>query len=321
MKKSKSIVILILAIIILFAIVFASYKVIASQNDGSEVAKEKAKSEIKYLEGKVVELFNDMNGIQFENYKLSVTEIKETNQTSQSSSSSSSGSSSGSQGGDSSGGGEGSGSGSGSGGPGEESGGAGGDSTTGATKKGEKYILQQNGVLTGNQSVDWNAVKLEIEELYLSLPTITLDLYQTNVKQEDVLNMNTEVDNLTKAIKSESKEATLASLTKVYEVIRTFSESCIDDTLEKAVIKTKEYVLKSYSLLESNNWSAVVQYAKQAVDEFSGVITQNKIDEQKQFLVNKVYVQLNELQKAAEQQDAEIFLIKYKNLLEDLNNI
>ena len=40
-----------------------------------------------------------------------------------------------------------------------------------------------------------------------------------------------------------------------------------------------------------------------------------------QYNINKVYVMINELQNAVTLKDKEVFLIKYKNLLEELQNI
>lgn len=193
---------------------------------------------------------------------------------------------------------------------------------TNSTKaKNQQYVLQQSGVLTKSEQIDWDSVKTEVENLYLSIPTITLDLYKTDAKQEDVLKLNSELDNLTKAVKDEKKEDTLTELSKVYEIIRTVSDNCMDTEVEKVCIRVKENVLKAYSLLDTGDWATIAQNVKQGVDEFSKLMTQNKVETERQFAINKAYVMLNELQKAAEKQDTEIFLIKYKNLLEDLSNL
>ena len=45
------------------------------------------------------------------------------------------------------------------------------------------------------------------------------------------------------------------------------------------------------------------------------------IDARQQYNVSKGYVMLNELQNATLLQDTAVFLIKYKNLLEEFNNV
>ena len=50
-------------------------------------------------------------------------------------------------------------------------------------------------------------------------------------------------------------------------------------------------------------------------------MTKKDIEEQKQYAINKIYIMLSELQKSTDKKDVQIFLIKYKNMLEELNNI
>ena len=70
----------------------------------------------------------------------------------------------------------------------------------------KKFGMKSNGVLTNSDEINWNSIKSEIENLYLSLPTITMELYQLNVNQEDVLGFNTEYDKLTAMVKLRRKK-------------------------------------------------------------------------------------------------------------------
>lgn len=71
--------------------------------------------------------------------------------------------------------------------------------------KSQKFELEAKGVLTNSDEINWDYIKSEIEILYSSLPTITLDLYKSNVNQENVLSFNKEFDNLTIVTKNEKK--------------------------------------------------------------------------------------------------------------------
>ena len=59
--------------------------------------------------------------------------------------------------------------------------------------------------MTNTDEINWDSVKSEIENLYTSLPSITIDLYQLNINQQDVLDFNTQVDKLTSVAKDEKK--------------------------------------------------------------------------------------------------------------------
>ena len=72
MKKYTKIAYIVLIIIILTSIFFM-YKVFG-RNNSNETTEEKTLSEIKHIENELENLFNSMNNISFENYKITVSE-------------------------------------------------------------------------------------------------------------------------------------------------------------------------------------------------------------------------------------------------------
>ena len=312
MKRYKILAYIFIIIIFILAISFGIYKVISSNKNEEENIIEKARTEIEYIDNKLMVLFNNMNNIQFDNFKLS---IKDTNTSKADKSGSSSGSS-----GDSSE------SSSGSGNSGTESSqnkddGDGKSNTSSSSESIKTYMLDETGILIGNSDIDWKNVKYEVENMYVSLPTITLDLYQTDAQDQDILDLNSEFDNLTKVVKEENKNLMLQQLVKLYEILVKITDKCYDSIQEQVYSRTKLNIYKAYSKLDSNNWNDIYNDTKMAVDEFSKLMTDSSISNNKQYSINKIYVMLSELQKASEKQDVQIFLIKYKNTLEELNNL
>ena len=312
MKRYKILAYIFIIIIFILAISFGIYKVISSNKNEEENIIEKARTEIEYIDNKLMVLFNNMNNIQFDNFKLS---IKDTNTSKADKSGSSSGSS-----GDSS-----------------ESSSTSGNSGTESSQKQDEgdgksnsdsssesiktYMLDETGVLIGNSDIDWKNVKYEVENMYVSLHTITLDLYQTDAQDQDILDFNSEFDNLTKVVKEENKSLMLQQLVKLYEILVKITDKCYDSIQEQVYSRTKLNIYKAYSKLDSNNWNDIYNDTKMAVDEFSKLMTDSSISNNKQYSINKIYVMLSELQKASEKQDTQVFLIKYKNTLEELNNL
>ncbi len=188
-------------------------------------------------------------------------------------------------------------------------------------KSKKKFGMKQNGVLTNSDEINWNSLKSEIENLYLSLPTITMELYQLNVNQEDVLGFNTEYDKLTAVVKDEKKEEILSQLTKLYDYLPKFLRGTGQDELYITLVETKNNVLKAYSKLDVQNWQEISNDVKNGIDSYSRLLTSTEVDNSKQYNVSKTYIMLNELQKAVTLQDSSVFLIKYKNLIEEINNI
>lgn len=186
-------------------------------------------------------------------------------------------------------------------------------------KDNDEFILKSKGVLTNQSDINWDIVKSEVENLYLSMPTITIDLYNEDVDQNAILSFNKEYDNLASVAKDEKKVETLAQLSKLYDYLPQFIQG--EDELYKTLVETKSNIFKGYSKLDNQNWGEISNDIKNAVDVYSKLLTNPNIDTNKQYSINKVYIMLNELQNAVNMKDTSVFLIKYKNLIEEINNI
>ena len=160
-----------------------------------------------------------------------------------------------------------------------------------------------------------------MEELYISIPTITLDLYKKNVNKDDILNFNKEYDNLIKVVKNENKEEVLGTLNNLYSYMPKFIQNTSDDNVNKTIVETKSYIVSAYSKLDAENWDVISDDIKKAIDVYSKLLSDTNIDSEKQYSLNKSYVILNEIQNALSIKDKSVFLIKYKNLLEELENV
>mgnify|MGYP004624064797 CR=1 FL=1 len=298
MEKYKKIAYITL-ILIIFITGFFIYKVFGKNNSNDNL-NEKTLEEVKQLESKFQNLFNQLNNISFENFKISSTEIEEQESQSESSSSSENSSSNNSS---------------------KEKSSEKKDNST-SKQDNKQYKLEEVGILTNQEEINWEQIKKDVEKIYTSLYSMTLDLYQTSVNQQDIVNFNKEYDNLTKAVKEENKDATLIELVKLYDYIPKFIENCTDDEKEKIVIKTKNDLFKAYSILDKENWNEISDNVNNSTQEFTKLVTNiNTKEIGKQYNINKIYVIINELQNAITLKDKDIFLIKYKNLLEELQNI
>lgn len=301
MKNLKRIgyIVLIAIIIILGFIIYSN----ANKNNENN-QQEKVLSEIKYIESKLVQLFNEMNKIESRNYTISIGEISKDSSSSQNSVESNSG---GSEGGTSSG---------------EES-----DSTDNSNSSlnsdqdNKKFELQLSGVLTNKEDINWDYIKGEIENIYTSLATITIDFYQIGTTQENVIKFNQQLDKLSIAIKEENKELVLGELSNLYTNLSNITQNINGNELYKKVIKIKDNIFKAYSKLDTGNWEEIANDISNAITLYSELLTNTTENIEKQYEINKGYILINEMQNAVNLQDVSIFLIKYKNLLEELNSI
>ena len=305
MKKFRRI-----SYIVLIAIIAVlSFTVYTNANkENSNEQKDKTFSEIEYVESKLEDLLNTMNNIDAKNYILEVGDLSKEaiEKASEESSSNQSSGGSTSSGGSSSGGDTSS-----------------GDSATGTEDKEDqkKFDMKLSGVLTNSKDINWDYVKNEIELLYTSIPTMTLDLYQLDINKEDILKFNQEFDKLAIVVKNENKEETLSELTKLYEYLPKFLEHATDDNAYKTVANTKTNIFKGYSKLDSGNWDEIGSDIKNATETYTKLLTDTSVKQSQQYSVSKGYIMLNELQNAVSSKDESVFLIKYKNLIEEIDNL
>ena len=307
MKRFKrfAYIILIAVVIVLSLAVYTN----ATKND-NKTQEEKIYSEVQYLETKLENLLNSMNNIETRNYKVSVDETneaagkksqEETSSEMEKKNSSSEDKTKSSQ---------------------NDSGS--GESTNNADKEksSKKFEMKTEGVLTTTTNdINWDNIKEEIEILYMSLPTITVDLYKTDLNKEDVLNFNKEFDNLTINVKNQKKEETLAELSKLYEYMPKFVQNTTSEETDKVLSETKTNIFKAYSKLDLDDWNGILKDIKAANDSYSKLLTNTNIDESKQYSISKGYIMINELQNTINLKDKSVFLIKYKNLIEEFNSI
>lgn len=295
MKKYKKLgyMFLIIIIVMLSVTVYATVS-----KDTDKMEKDKKIAEIEFLEDKLVNVFNQLNDIDTRNYNISVNNItKQLKNQDEAGSNNEQGQSE------------------------NESSNSSSKDTTSKSTQEKEFDLKNNGVLTSTDEINWDNIKSQIEILYTSIPTITLDLYQSNINQDDILNFNKEFDNLTVGIKQENKQMCLDELSKLYNYLPNFSQNILDDEIEKTLVETKNNILKAYSKLDSKNWREISEDIKQASNSFSKLLTNTNIDTNKQYSISKIYIMINELQNAISVQDETIFLIKYKNILEEMNSI
>ena len=311
MKKYQKIAYIFLVIFVL-SIAFILFKSYADSNK-NEDEKEKTETEIQRIELSFVNMFNELNNIKFENYRINTSQInkEDLKDNSSSSASESTPSSGGSSSSESSSSGE----------QGESQKENGSSQSSEKSKENQNYELKLSGVLTENSDINWENLKNEVEILYSAIPSLTIDLYKININKEKITNFNQEYDNLMKAIKEENKQNALDALANLYNYLPDFIENSTDDTNKKILIRTKNNIFKAYSLLDKNDWNAITENVNLANQEFTKMLTNSQSSNKNQYIINKAYVQINELQKSTQTKEKEIFLIKYKNLLEELENI
>lgn len=285
----------------IFIIILLLFIMTGCNNNDTEVLKQKTDEEIEYLDATLISLLNKLNSISFDNYYVTTEKVK-LNAESKESSGNDSNQDKSKGNGDSS--------------KSEESSGNG--------KKDESEInvsnmKSQNILLGDRNSTDWENIKIEIENLYSSWNSIIIDLYKLGINNEDILKFSNNLDTALTNIKQENKVGSLLSCANLYALLPVFKSSYSDNKTNINIMWTKVHVINAYSSVGNNDWDNVSKEIGQADQAYSAVMGDMNFTNEKSYNVNKTYVTLKELQNSIVNNDEDIFYIKYKNFMQEVN--
>lgn len=267
-----------------------------------------------------VSLLNKLNNISFENYsvvsqqvKLSSEEQQSQSQDQNQGSSQSSGQSS--QGSSS-----------------EEQGSGGSSDTKEAGEKQEEEGESKDKVNTTSMVTDseldkdrndinWTEIKRDIELLNESWSIIVLDLYSLNVENNTILDFSNKLNSTMIAIKNEDKTQSLTVLADLYSSIPEFLEQIDADKNMKKIRQTQSYVINAYILAEDLENTAINEHLTNAVSTYSEIMSDIDYIKDKTQKTNKIYVLLNEMVNSIDENDTDVFYVKYKNFMKEIETI
>lgn len=296
MKKAVIILITTAVIIIL---VLSSLVVLAKNDNQDTKLADKVTQEIKYLDQYLVSLLGDFNGITIGNYlkeELSnlKLELEDKNKESDATTSKEENS--------------------------EES----NESTTsnGQNSNSIKSNTQINILANnGDYKAKWSLIQSQIEELYQTWNTISIDLNSINVDASSILAFGDFLNISTQNIKKKDKEKAMDSIVKMYQLLPKYSESYKPNTKETNVLNIQKNIVTAYVDVSNNKWQDAQSNISEASKQFTNLLNTVKQNFNNQTIVNQCYILTNELNKAIKLKDKEIFFIEYQNLMSKMGII
>lgn len=187
----------------------------------------------------------------------------------------------------------------------------------------EKYYIEDNSVLLRDtNTIDWNDLENQAENLYDSWATITLDLNAMNVSSDDILSYNTNLDNLLLSIKDKNKVNSAICLANLYSLLLKYMSETLEDEKKIQIENVKSSIVSAYSIVDTGKWDDIINLLGNAENELKVFInSSNDLSSIKQAKVNKSYVLLKELIKTSNEKNTDLFYLKYINLIQELENI
>lgn len=302
---------IIIGSIILICIVVCVVFIISKNNSKDTSLQAKTEEEIEHLEEKIIAMMNSINKITLSNSVLVEEKTSQNSQTSGNTNQSNDNSQESSKGGSS---------------QGSDSGSSSGSSDSNSdkentTKENTKYEIVNDSILANkNQTIDWEYIKSSAETIHSSWATLTIDLHSLNVNNQDILNFSSVLDQVTLSAKQEDKTATLNNLASLYAFFPSYIKQISDNSEKINIDYTKACVLNSYALLEQNKWDEMKLQVTNGINYFTNILNSVNDEKQNQNKLSKTYVLLNELNNSIDLKDKDLYMIKYRNVMEELIN-
>lgn len=267
-----------LSIIFLVALVIFSFSGCSKQKTDEEQLRDKNISEIDYLDNYIMLMLNSINNIDLKQYDAKIEKTENLNEILQESEETSS----------------------------EDTG-----------NNVVQYSMVPNTILNANKTINWENLKLEIENLNNTWPSIIVDLYKANVDNKKLTEFSDLINTCIGNIKNENRTETLNSLAKLYEYIPVFLEKIASDNKQIELAKTKVEVIKAYVNIDFANWEELKTSLDRAISNFEPIVN-NTNEAEKEYNIRKAYVLLQEFKNAVDTNDKDLLFMKYKNLMEEL---
>lgn len=267
-----------LSIIFLVALVIIFFSGCSKQKTDEEQLRDKNISEIDYLDNYIMLMLNSINDIDLKQYDAKIEKTENLNEILQESEETSS----------------------------EDTG-----------NNVIQYSMVPNTILNADKTINWENLKLEIENLNNTWPSIIVDLYKANVDNKKLTEFSDLINTCIGNIKNENRTETLNSLAKLYEYIPVFLEKIASDNQQIELAKTKVEVIKAYVNIDFANWEELKNSLDRAISNFEPIVN-NTNEAEKEYNIRKAYVLLQEFKNAVDTNDKDLLFMKYKNLMEEL---
>lgn len=267
-----------LSIIFLVALVIIFFSGCSKQKTDEEQLRDKNISEIDYLDNYIMLMLNSINDIDLKQYDAKIEKTENLNEILQESEETSS----------------------------EDTG-----------NNVVQYSMVPNTILNADKTINWKNLKLEIENLNNTWPSIIVDLYKANVDNKKLTEFSDLINTCIGNIKNENRTETLNSLAKLYEYIPVFLEKIASDNKQIELAKTKVEVIKAYVNIDFANWEELKTSLDRAISNFEPIVN-NTSEAEKEYNIRKAYVLLQEFKNAVDTNDKDLLFMKYKNLMEEL---
>lgn len=183
------------------------------------------------------------------------------------------------------------------------------------------FNLYQGYYKSTSQDINWSQANTEVSSLYTAWNGMIIDFTNLRIENVYLTDFGRQLDNISIAIQRKNANVTVQEITNLYGFLPRFANGYQGDTVLKNNIYTKYYLLKAYSLLQTENWNLINENINQAINCFYQNVNRLENENGQEYNINKTYISLNELKNSIEKKDKELFNTKFQMVMEQIDSI
>ena len=173
-------------------------------------------------------------------------------------------------------------------------------------------------VIKNRDLIDWEKVQEKIERISNDIPVITIDLTSIGIKNGDILELSSNIDDALLYAKAKDKINTLIILAKLYNLLPNYKEQYSKDSVEIEMLYIKSDILSSYALLDTEKWTDIYNIVSDAETKMSNILNSEDNLKYKNQFMNKSYILLKEYIKAVNDKNIDLCYVKFYYLIQHL---
>ena len=184
------------------------------------------------------------------------------------------------------------------------------------------YMMTLLNNIDGNENfyIDWKELQKQNEILYNYWNSVILDLNYLDIDKKNLTDFSQSLDKLNVSIKDNNKKMTFQNLLDLYNKLIIYSKIFNNKTYS-LLLDTKYNLLLSYSIVEEGNWTLTYEYILKASENMSNMVKQVENNQYNQYNINQAYISVKELENLINIKDINIFYMKYKIAMNNIEKI
>ena len=184
------------------------------------------------------------------------------------------------------------------------------------------YMMTLLNNIDGNENfyIDWKELQKQNVILYNYWNSVILDLNYLDIDKKNLRDFSQSLDKLNVSIKDNNKKMTFQNLLDLYNKLIIYSKTFNNKTYS-LLLDTKYNLLLSYSIVEEGNWTLIYEYILKSSENMSNMVKEADNSQYNQYNINQTYISVKELENLINIKDINIFYMKYKIAMNNIEKI